>query len=152
RPHHLFGGIGSLMVIVGVLVDLYLTIDKLTGHPIGQRPLLLLGTLLIIVGIQLVSFGLIAELITQARAKDRRDDYEVERILDSATARAALEAGAARAALPGAQTDAVAASRQGDAAAPVPAGPSAEAAAAAAQRPGVPVAERPAASAPDRPS
>ena len=103
RPHHLFGGIGSLMVIVGVLIDLYLTIEKLTGHAIGQRPLLLLGTLLIIVGIQLVSFGLIAELITQARARERRDDYEVERVFDGPAARAALEhAGAARAALPGA--------------------------------------------------
>ena len=47
RPQHLFGGIGTMMVLVGVLIDLYLTIDKLFGHPIGQRPLLLLGTLLI---------------------------------------------------------------------------------------------------------
>jgi len=151
RPHHLFGGIGSLMVIVGVLIDLYLTIDKLAGHPIGQRPLLLLGTLLIIVGIQLVSFGLIAELITQARARERRDDYEVERVLDSSTARAALEAaGAARAALPGAQTGAVAAARPADAGASVAAAPSAGPA--TAQRAGVPSADRNAASAPDHPS
>ena len=53
RPQHLFGGIGTMMVVVGLLIDLYLTIDKFFGHPIGQRPLLLLGALLIIVGIQL---------------------------------------------------------------------------------------------------
>ncbi len=84
RPQHLFGGIGTTMVLVGVLIDLYLTIDKLFGHPIGQRPLLVLGTLLIIVGIQLLSLGLVGELITQARARDTRDDYEVERVVEAA--------------------------------------------------------------------
>jgi len=86
RPQHLFGGIGTMMVVVGLLVDLYLTIDKFFGHPIGQRPLLLLGTLLIIVGIQLLSLGLVGELITQARARDTRDDYEVARVFDGASA------------------------------------------------------------------
>ena len=95
RPQHLFGGIGTMMVVVGVLVDVYLTIDKLFGHPIGQRPLLVLGTLLIIVGIQLLSLGLVSELITQARARDTRDDYEVERVFDGAAARAALDASSA---------------------------------------------------------
>ena len=90
RPQHLFGGIGTMMVVVGLLIDLYLTIDKFFGHPIGQRPLLLLGTLLIIVGIQLLSLGLVGELITQSRARDRRDDYEVERVVDGAAARAEL--------------------------------------------------------------
>ena len=42
----------------------YLTIVKLLGHAIGQRPLLLLGVLLVVVGIQLLSLGLISELIT----------------------------------------------------------------------------------------
>jgi len=95
RPQHLFGGIGTMMVVVGVLIDLYLTIDKFFGHPIGQRPLLLLGTLLIIVGIQLLSLGLIGELITQARARETRDDFEVDRVIDGAAARAALEASSA---------------------------------------------------------
>jgi len=95
RPQHLFGGIGTMMVAVGLLIELYLTIDKLFGHPIGQRPLLLLGVLLIIVGIQLLSLGLVGELITQARARDSRDDYEVERVIDGAAARAALAASSA---------------------------------------------------------
>ena len=44
RPQHLFGGIGTLLILIGVLVELYLTVDKLVfGHPIGQRPLLLAG-------------------------------------------------------------------------------------------------------------
>ena len=54
RPQHLFGGMGTLLIFIGVLVELYLTVDKLVfGHPIGQRPLLLLGALVIIVGVQL---------------------------------------------------------------------------------------------------
>ena len=89
RPQHLFGGIGTMMVLAGVLVDLYLTIDKLFGHPIGQRPLLVFGTLLIIVGIQLLSLGLVGELITQARARDKPDDYEVERVVEATASTAA---------------------------------------------------------------
>jgi glycosyltransferase involved in cell wall biosynthesis len=101
RPQHLFGGIGTMMVLAGVLVDLYLTIDKLFGHPIGQRPLLVFGTLLIIVGIQLLSLGLVGELITQARARDKPDDYEVERVVEAAASAAADRvAGAARSAAP----------------------------------------------------
>ena len=57
---------------------LYLTIDKLAfGSPIGQRPLLLLGALLIIVGVQLLSLGLIGELIANSRARGGPDDAQV---------------------------------------------------------------------------
>ncbi len=70
RPQHLFGGIGTLLIVIGVLIEAYLTIDKLVfGQPIGQRPLLLLGALLIIVGVQLLSLGLIGELIASSRAR-----------------------------------------------------------------------------------
>jgi glycosyltransferase involved in cell wall biosynthesis len=64
RPLHLFGGIGLLMGAVGFVVLLYLTILKLWGEGIGHRPLLTLGVLLVVVGIQLVSLGLLSELIT----------------------------------------------------------------------------------------
>jgi glycosyltransferase involved in cell wall biosynthesis len=64
RPLHLFGGLGLLLTLVGFLVLVYLTIVKLTGEGIGQRPLLTLGVLLIVVGIQLLSLGLVSELIT----------------------------------------------------------------------------------------
>ena len=55
RPLHLFGGLGVLMGAVGFVVLLYLTVVKIWGHSIGQRPLLTLGVLLVVVGIQLVS-------------------------------------------------------------------------------------------------
>jgi glycosyltransferase involved in cell wall biosynthesis len=64
RPLHLFGGLGLLMGAVGFLVLLYLTVIWLGGAAIGHRPLLTLGVLLMVVGIQLVSLGLLSELIT----------------------------------------------------------------------------------------
>ena len=67
-------------MFVGFLVELYLTIDKLVfGHAIGQRPLLLLGALLIIVGVQLLSLGLIGELIANSRARSGPDPAQVAR-------------------------------------------------------------------------
>ena len=64
RPLHLFGGLGLLASLLGTAILVYLTIVKLTGHAIGQRPLLTLGVLLVVVGIQLLSLGLLSELIT----------------------------------------------------------------------------------------
>jgi glycosyltransferase involved in cell wall biosynthesis len=84
RPQHLFGGVGTLLMVVGFLVELYLTIDKLAfGQPIGQRPLLLLGALLIIVGVQLLSLGLIGELIANSRARTGPDAAQVGVVVEA---------------------------------------------------------------------
>src|SRR5213596_861580 len=64
RPLHLFGGLGLLLGMLGFVVLLYLTILKIGGHAIGERPLLILGVLLVVVGLQFFSLGLISELIT----------------------------------------------------------------------------------------
>ena len=45
----------------------WLLIDKLTGHAIGQRPALFAGVVLVLVGVQLLSVGLLAELIVHFR-------------------------------------------------------------------------------------
>lgn len=64
RPGHFFGGFGMLSGIVGGLILMWLTLEKLVfGNAIGHRPLLQLGILLVILGVQLVSTGLIGELI-----------------------------------------------------------------------------------------
>ena len=82
RPQHLFGGIGTLLILVGVIVELYLSIDKLLfGRPIGQRPLLLFGVLLIIVGVQLLSLGLIGELIASSRARGGPDAAQIAAVV-----------------------------------------------------------------------
>lgn len=64
RPSHLFGGLGVLLLIAGTLILTYLAGLKLfTGAEIGGRPLLLLGALLDVIGIQVLLFGMLAELI-----------------------------------------------------------------------------------------
>ena len=89
RPQHLFGGVGTLLIVIGVFVELYLTIDKLVfGNPIGQRPLLLLGVLLIIVGVQLLSLGLIGELIASTRARRGPDPAQVAVLVEAGPAAA----------------------------------------------------------------
>lgn len=64
RPLHLFGGFGLVLGVVGTAVLVYLTVLKLSGEAIGHRPLLTLGVLLVVVGIQFLSLGLLSELIT----------------------------------------------------------------------------------------
>jgi glycosyltransferase involved in cell wall biosynthesis len=64
RPGHLFGGVGAVFLIGGGAVLTYLTGLKLfTGASIGSRPLLLFGVMVVIIGLQLVLFGLLAELV-----------------------------------------------------------------------------------------
>ncbi|OQA39782.1 MAG: Undecaprenyl-phosphate 4-deoxy-4-formamido-L-arabinose transferase [Chloroflexi bacterium ADurb.Bin325] len=66
RPLHVFGGLGLLSFAAGLLIGLYLTFVKLAlGQDIGTRPLLLLAVLLVILGVQMVSMGLLAEMITR---------------------------------------------------------------------------------------
>lgn len=64
RPMHLFGGLGIITFFIGFLIDLYLVIYKFaTGEDIWGRPLLLLGSILLLAGIQFITVGIIAELM-----------------------------------------------------------------------------------------
>jgi glycosyltransferase involved in cell wall biosynthesis len=64
RPLHFFGGIGMALGAVGSVILLYLTALKIGGEAIGGRPLLMLGVLLLVVGVQFFSLGLVGELLT----------------------------------------------------------------------------------------
>ncbi|OEK04641.1 glycosyltransferase family 2 protein [Roseivirga misakiensis] len=64
RPMHLFGGLGIITFALGFMIDLYLVIYKfVTGADIWGRPLLLLGSIMILAGIQFITVGIIAELM-----------------------------------------------------------------------------------------
>jgi len=66
RPLQAFGGVGLALGATGVLILAWLTYEKLAlGAEIGGRPLLLLGVLLMLIGVQLVATGLIGELLTR---------------------------------------------------------------------------------------
>jgi len=64
RPLHLFGGLGLVLGAIGLAILVYLTVVKALGHAIGERPLLTLGVLLVVVGLQFFSLGLISEMLT----------------------------------------------------------------------------------------
>ena len=73
RPLHLFGGVGLGLGAAGSAILVYLTAIKLGGAGIGGRPLLLLGVLLVVVGIQFLSLGLIGEMLTSQHLEKRRE-------------------------------------------------------------------------------
>jgi hypothetical protein len=85
RPLHLFGGLGLLLGALGTAILVYLTVLKATGEAIGHRPLLTLGVLLVVVGLQFFSLGLMSELITshhEERAAERdREQLHVDEVL-----------------------------------------------------------------------
>lgn len=62
KPMHLFGGWGVLFTMVGGLIMMYLLAEKLAGHDIWGRPILILGTILIVTGLQLIVLGILSEM------------------------------------------------------------------------------------------
>lgn len=83
KPIQFFGPVGIASGLLGFLVLLYLSIDKLFfGRDIGARPLLLLGALLVIVGIQLIGMGLIGEMLVRVyHESQRKPIYVIKKIL-----------------------------------------------------------------------
>ena len=62
RPMHFFGTIGIVTFAIGALINFYLFILKILGNDIWGKPLILLGILLVMGGIQFITIGIIAEL------------------------------------------------------------------------------------------
>lgn len=83
KPIQFFGPIGLLSGSLGFFILLYLSADKLFfGHDIGGRPLLLLGALLIIVGIQLIGMGLLGEMLVRVyHESQRKPIYVIKKVL-----------------------------------------------------------------------
>lgn len=78
KPMHLFGLLGLLFTTLGLLICGYLAVLWFSGEGIGGRPLLLLGVLLILVGAQSFSIGLLGEFMTfQYQRKDARESLPV---------------------------------------------------------------------------
>jgi glycosyltransferase involved in cell wall biosynthesis len=83
KPIQFFGPAGILSGFLGFLISLYLSVDKIFfGKDIGGRPLLLLGALLIIVGIQLIGMGLLGEMLVRVyHESQRKPIYVIKKIL-----------------------------------------------------------------------
>lgn len=77
RPMHFFGTIGFLFLVIGGLINLYLAIDKLYfGANLGDRPMLLLGVMLMVLGAQFFSIGFLGELINKNRERVKKPNIK----------------------------------------------------------------------------
>jgi glycosyltransferase involved in cell wall biosynthesis len=81
RPLHLFGAVGLGFLAVGFGIDLYLAILWMGGATLSNRPLLLLGVLLMLLGIQVLTTGLLGEMITFKNFR-RPDSYSVKEYVE----------------------------------------------------------------------
>lgn len=81
KPLHFFGSVGMLSLIVGLAIIAYLSIGWFYGRWIGNRPLLLIGVLAVITGVQLFTLGLLGEMIAETREQEQppiREDSDLE--------------------------------------------------------------------------
>jgi hypothetical protein len=76
--------VGSLFASVGVLLLLVIGVQRLTGTPLADRPILVLATLLIGLGVQAFSIGLLGELLLFFHARRVRD-YRVQAVYEAET-------------------------------------------------------------------
>lgn len=82
RPIHLFGGLGILMSFVGGLTGLYLLYEKFfLKLSIANRPMLMLSVLLVVIGMQFIIFGLIADVLMKLYYSNDKKSYSIEKIL-----------------------------------------------------------------------
>jgi glycosyltransferase involved in cell wall biosynthesis len=83
KPLQFFGPIGLASGMLGFLISVYLTIEKLVvGKDIGGRPLLLLGALLIIVGIQFIGMGLLGEMMVRVyHETQKKPIYVIKKVI-----------------------------------------------------------------------
>ena len=81
KPLRFFGMIGSITLAVGTIFLLWLVFERLfMGAPLAERPALLLSSLLVVLGVQILALGLIGELIIFTHARDLKE-YTVEEIV-----------------------------------------------------------------------
>jgi len=72
RPFVIFGPPGMVLIFIGFIVLMYLSVLHFLGEPIGTRPILLFGVLAVIFGLQLISIGLLSELVTKSGIRNEK--------------------------------------------------------------------------------
>ncbi|MFZ4676971.1 MAG: glycosyltransferase, partial [Nodosilinea sp.] len=85
RPMHVFGTLGLASMVAGFALGIYLTLVKfLGGQDIGDRPLLVLAVVLLLAGIQLFSFGLLAEVMMRTyHESQQRPIYRIREVVET---------------------------------------------------------------------
>ena len=83
KPMHLFGTMGFIALGLGAAINLYLLLIKLLGEDIWGKPLLILGLMLVLGGIQLITIGILAEISVRTYFESsNRKTYQVRRLFD----------------------------------------------------------------------
>lgn len=81
KPMHLFGTLGVVIFGIGVIIDIYLLIIKLMGHDLWGKPLLMLGIMMTLAGIQLITIGIVAELVIRTYFESqKKKPYKIRNI------------------------------------------------------------------------
>ncbi|MER3498943.1 MAG: glycosyltransferase [Chitinophagaceae bacterium] len=81
KPMHLFGTLGFISFGLGILINIYLLVWKIMGHDIWNRPLLILGLILLLGGIQLITIGIVAEIGIRTYFKSQnKKTYTVRKV------------------------------------------------------------------------
>ena len=85
KPFRFFGSVGAGAIFIGTLIGLYITAERfLVGIPMGDRPMLLLSVLMVVLGIQIAAVGLIAEIVIFTRSKGT-PTYHIDHIVEKST-------------------------------------------------------------------
>lgn len=83
RPIHFFGRMGAISFIIGFLISIYKIIMRFAfNDPLEAGPLLIFSVLLIILGVQLIMFGFLGEIMTKMYYQGKRKTYNIKEILD----------------------------------------------------------------------
>lgn len=89
---HLFGTIGFISFGLGLLINLYLLVVKIMGQDIWNRPLLILGLILLLGGIQLVTIGILAEIAVRTYFESQqKKTYNVRKVYQKLKEQETLE-------------------------------------------------------------
>ncbi len=82
KPMHLFGTIGIIILFAGIVINIYLVVLKILGQDIWGKPLLLLGIMLTLGGIQIITIGILAELMMRTYYESQqKKPYKIKSIL-----------------------------------------------------------------------
>lgn len=83
RPMHIFGGFGFILAIIGFFISLYLILERVFFNMgLTERPLFLVGFFLLVVGIQFIALGILADILLKIyHGQNERKPYRVDKIL-----------------------------------------------------------------------
>jgi glycosyltransferase involved in cell wall biosynthesis len=83
RPMHLFGNLGVIIFLIGVAINLYMLLLKIQGQDIWGKPLMLVGILFVLTGIQLITFGIFVELQMRTYYESQnKKPYQIRNIFE----------------------------------------------------------------------